>query len=469
MEERKIYQRRSGAVFAIILIAVLFSTPLVAQVDADATVKTKALYGNLKRIQKSDQFLFGQEFFNSFRYNSGNAHGNKGNSDSKDVTGSHPALLGSDFHYYLEKDVSERSYHTEAVKWAYQQGCVITFDWHIRGRNTNTYQYNATSKDLANNIVNNLNGDREWFYGELDKIIDIINHDLVVDEDTIPIVFRPFHEMNGNWFWWGSAATNATNYKALYALIVDYVKARTKSVLFCWSPNTPVDFNYYPGNNYIDIIGVDGYEVTTATLRTQLGLIVDYAQANNKIAVFAETGYRSDQGTPAGDEARATYWKNTVLPGIMNDPAGKAKKIAWVLTWINSSWSVPYVPHASSSSAAKQSFIDFKNSTNVLFADEVDDMYTFTEIPVAIEEDNASEDLRVYPVPANDFVTVKIERFAKPSQISLYDSMGKLVYEISTRQNEEMINVKEIASPGIYILRVSDKKRSVNKKIRVDK
>jgi mannan endo-1,4-beta-mannosidase len=352
----KILQKKISSSIVLALLLALHSHDSFAQVDTDVTGKTKALYSNLKKIQNGDTFLFGQEFFNSFKFSSGAAHGDKEFSDSKEITGSHPAVLGSDFHYYLEKDATERGYHKEAVKWAYQQGYVITFDWHLSARGTASYAYSTASKDLANNIVADLNGDRAWFYGEMDKVIEIINKDLVVGQDTIPIVFRPLHEMNGNWFWWGSSATNATNYKALYALMVNYIKARTKSVLFCWSPNSPFTTTHYPGNDLVDVVGVDAYEVTTGSVRTHLGLLVDFADANNKVAVFAETGNR------VTTDNASTYWKDVVLPGITDDPSGKAKRIAWALTWINSSWSNPYVAHSGTGTAAKQSFIDFKNS-----------------------------------------------------------------------------------------------------------
>lgn len=379
--------RTSSSIIKVIIfsLTVLVSKSALAQINTEATEKTVALYNNLRKIQNSDNFMFGQEFFNSFRFSSGAAHGDETFSDAFNVTGSHPAVLGSDFHYYLEKNATERGYHTDAVKWAFQQGYIITFDWHISARNTSSYNCTGAPANLAKNIANgNTNGDRDWYLGELDRVIDIINEDLVVDQDTIPIVFRPLHEMNGGWFWWGTCSgLTATEYKALYQLTVNYVKERTKSVLFCWSPNSPFNLDRYPGDEYVDVIGVDAYEVTTTSLRSELAKVVDYAQEHNKVAVFSETGDRNS------DANAGLYWKNVVLPGILDDPTGKSKKIAWVLTWINASWSEPYVPHATSSAAVKQSFIDFKNSPNVLFGDEIQDMYTSVAIQsIAVKGEN---------------------------------------------------------------------------------
>jgi hypothetical protein len=457
--------------FLPISVWFLFATVIIshqiclAQVDTEASEKTKTLYGNLKVVQNSAQFLFGQEFFNSFRFSSGSAHGEKEFSDSKAITGSHPAVLGSDFHYYLEKDPTERAYHTEAVKWAYEQGYVITFDWHISARGTNSYSYTAALANLVSNIVGDLNGDRDWLYGELDKVIEIINEDLVVNGEPIPIVFRPWHEMNGNWFWWGSSGATPANYKALYALTVDYIKERTSSVLFCWSPNTPFNLDRYPGDQYVDVVGVDAYEVDATTLRAQVGAVVDYAQAHDKVAVFSETGDRnSDANSPS-------YWKNVVLPGIVEDPSGKAQKIAWVLTWINASWSEPYVAHSGSSQSVKQSFIDFKNSPQALFGDEMPDMYSPLPIPVVVGvEDNVRGNIGVqfYPVPAKDELTIQMTGFESIFTIAIYDMQGRLIRQRRGSDKEVKLVAHEIPHPGMYILQISDSRKAINKKLLIE-
>lgn len=471
MEKFSSFKKLCFTCFFVVSILFSFRFHAVAQVDGDATEKTRILYTNLKKIQEGNTFLFGQEFFNSFRYSSGAAHGDETFSDCKEVTGSHPSVLGSDFHYYLEKDATERGYHTEAVKWAYQQGYVITFDWHISARGTSSYQYATSNKDLVDSIVTYPNGaDRAWLFGEIDKIISIINTDLVVDGDTIPIVFRPWHEMNGGWFWWGSTATDAANYKAFYQLTVDYIKERTRSVLFCWSPNSPFNLDRYPGDEYVDVVGVDAYEVNVNSLRTELGKVVDYAQAHDKIAVFSETGDRN------ADANAGLYWNNVILPGIMDDPTGKSKKIAWVLTWINASWSEPYVPHSGSSQSVKDSFLVFKNSQTVLFGDEIENMYAplpepEPEVPVSVEDNvlENSNDLLIYILPDSNTITVRLHGFRKPVEIKVYDTAGKVINEMTTSADESPMNITSTMNPGMYVFKASDRKKTATKKMVIHK
>lgn len=460
------------------LFFLMIPNPAPAQVDDDVTEKTQFLYENLKKIQNSNKFMFGQEFFNSFRYNSGSAHGDLEYSDSKAVTGSHPAVLGSDFHYYLDKNAQERGFHTEAVKWAYEKGHVITFDWHLSGRGTATYEYTETSKDLANNIVADLNGDRAWYFQQLDAVIDIINNDLVVDGEQIPIVFRPLHEMGGGWFWWGSKAITPGNFQLLFALTVDYVQARTNSVLFCWSPNTPASFDYYPGDEYVDVLGIDSYDVadtemwglTIPAFRIELAKIIDYAQANDKVAAFTETGSRTNDGAKA-----SRYWAETILPAILDDPSGKSQKIAWVLTWINSSWSYPYVPHPTSTALAKESFLEFEESPHSLFGEDLPDLYAhideISDVPVdpgplAVKDaDGFENEILIYPSPASDHFTIRLKDFEKGARISILELNGKVVQEVISGEEETLVQISASLTSGLYILRVADTRKSATTKL----
>ena len=128
-------------------------------------------------------------------------------SDCKDVTGSHPGVYGIDPHYMLYKDAKQKQAHIDEAKKAYQDGSVVTFDFHQYSKNDRKiYMKDITTaqdKSLMYDVVNNKNGAREWFYGEMDQVIGIINNDL-----GFPVVFRLFHEMDGDWFWWGTKATN---------------------------------------------------------------------------------------------------------------------------------------------------------------------------------------------------------------------------------------------------------------------
>ena len=74
-----------------------------------------------------------------------------------------------------------------------------------------------------------------------------------------PCVLRPFHEMNGRWFWWGA---QPDKYKVLWRFVFDLFQHEgVHNVIWCWAPsaNTPRGPDYYPGDSMVDIIGTSQY------------------------------------------------------------------------------------------------------------------------------------------------------------------------------------------------------------------
>jgi mannan endo-1,4-beta-mannosidase len=79
------------------------------------------------------------------------------------------------------------------------------------------------------------------------------------------VLFRPYHEMNGNWFWWGGRP-GANGTMAMYRMIYDrYVHVHhLNNLIWVWNVNAPsvnagpVD-QYWPGANYVDVVALDVY------------------------------------------------------------------------------------------------------------------------------------------------------------------------------------------------------------------
>ncbi len=335
-------------------------------VDGNATQATKNLLNNLAKIAHSDQFIFGQEFPLSFKLNG--TRNNLSTSDSKEVSGDHPGVFGIDPHYMLYKTAADREMHINEAKYAFNNGAVVTLDFHQQSKNDHSiYMSNITTaedKSLLYDIVNDLNESRAWFYSEIDEVIDIINDDL-----NFPVVWRLYHEMDGNWFWWGSAATNHSKqlYIDFYRLTVDYIKNKTNLVLFAWSPNKEFDTAYYPGDSYVDIVGVDIYDTNAYNTQQKLIELTNFSIDHNKIAVLSEVGKNKYiNETP-------NFWTNTILKPIKE--AGSSIKIAWVLSWFNAPWKSSqddlFIPNKDSSANAKNDFIDFKNDNLTLFLEDV--------------------------------------------------------------------------------------------------
>ena len=83
-------------------------------------------------------------------------------------------------------------------------------------------------------------------------------------DENIPVIWRPYHEMNGDWFWWGY---NPDNYKKLYRMLYDRLTNYHKinNLLWVFNANELGSINvkqyddFYPGDNYVDILATDIY------------------------------------------------------------------------------------------------------------------------------------------------------------------------------------------------------------------
>ena len=357
--------------------------PMPPTVDPTATPEARALLANLHHIGwQTDTLMFGQEFPLSYDKRQV-GYLNPNQSDVKDVVGDHPAVHGSDFHFLIDKDHHERFAHRAAARKAYADGAMVTFDYHWLGRHGNTHNWHEDDAKILQRVVNNddSQGDVTWFYESLDAVLAIINDDL-----RFPIVFRPLHEMNGGWFWWGSRLDGGPEvYQRAYRLLVDYMRERTDHVLFCWSPDKALATEFYPGDDYVDIIGIDGYSqgnpatdyFSVEGMVSLLEEVTDFAAERGKVAAFTETGYGT-WGEIGYHTADPDWWTESVLQPIL--ASEKASRIAWVLTWINSHWSGPYTPHADSPEESKAAFRAFYADQHTLFQRDVAAMKLY-ELP----------------------------------------------------------------------------------------
>ncbi|EDY84978.1 Glycosyl hydrolase family 26 [Verrucomicrobiia bacterium DG1235] len=363
---------RYSLIFAILSTTLLAEEP--APVDPTVSEETHNLLLNLHRIGwETDKIMFGQEFPLSYSKDMIGIN-DPTTSDVKDVVGDHPGVHGSDFHFLIDKDPHERVAHKLAAKAAYEAGAMVTFDYHWLGKYGGTHNWHEEDAKILHRVVTNddSQGDVTWFYQSLDNVLHVMNEDL-----QFPIVFRPFHEMNGNWFWWGSRLEGGPEtYRRAYQLLVEYMSEKSEYILFAWSPDKSLALEYYPGDEYVDIIGVDGYgagnpEITWFTVEHMVTLLeeaVDFAAAHGKVAAFTETGYHT-WGEIAYHTDQPDWWTRSVLEPIL--ASEKASRIAWVLTWINSDWSGPYAPTADSPEASQEAFRAFHDHESTLFEKDV--------------------------------------------------------------------------------------------------
>lgn len=99
-----------------------------------------------------------------------------------------------------------------------------------------------------------------------------------------PVFWRPFHEMNGDWFWWKATGGKAEQFKQLWIYTHNYLTnvKGLNNLMWCFSPNHAWDewhkmlpSVYYPGNAYVDSVGLDKY-ASTSERPVKLNTFGDY-------------------------------------------------------------------------------------------------------------------------------------------------------------------------------------------------
>jgi len=169
----------------------------------------------------------------------------------KDNTGKQPAILGLDF-------ISESANNAQvqlAMDW-WRKGGIPTIMWHWGAPSVGEgYEASKGTIDI-NRCFQQGTAEYNAFWSELKKKAD---HLQALRDANVPVLWRPFHELNGGWFWWGKGGPD--QFKRLWTTMYNYfVNDRGLNNLIwvlCYTGDP--DENWFPGNQYVDIAGADTY------------------------------------------------------------------------------------------------------------------------------------------------------------------------------------------------------------------
>lgn len=245
------------------IVLLLISFSLWAQIDPDATPEARQLYSKLTNISLSinDQqtILLGQQ--NAFTEGRGWRLDNRNlgqelKSDMHDVACIHPAVLGLDFG---EIGSWNKELMIEHMREVNRRGGVVTISWHMSaliddGKGDGGY------KDTTTKVVEHILPGGYAHQKLVDKLDTLAKFFQEVSD--VPIIFRPWHEHNFSWFWWGEDHCSKEDYIRLWKFTVDHLRARgVHHLLYAYSPNQIRDdyLERYPGDDYVDILGGDHY------------------------------------------------------------------------------------------------------------------------------------------------------------------------------------------------------------------
>lgn len=332
-------------------------------------VSFKNQFMKLLRESSSAGILYGHHDDTLYGYNW--RYDNTDRSDTKDVVGMYPAMMSFDL-ADIEKGGSNRHLYNrmrnEIIK-QHSRGGFITVSWHATNLLTGGNAWDTSKQGVVRALLSG-GSHHEKFLSCLDSVAAFFQ--ILTDESgqPIPIIFRPWHECNGTWFWWGTTCCSPDEYKALWNLTVRRLKKRkVENIIYVFSPGSNIrsESNYfkrYPGDKIISVLGVEGYAINATAseqdrqafiskMRSMFDYVAPAAIQRKKLLALTETGTKHNSDI--------SWWTQALLPAIEGYP------INYLVMWRNATQddNECYGPYKGSPS--EPDFMQFTTDSNLIF------------------------------------------------------------------------------------------------------
>lgn len=341
--------------FSIVLIISFFSF----QMNAAKKSPRQMLLSRLAKIQQKG-YMYGHQddTFYGITW-----EWDLNRSETFDLVGDYPGVMGFDLggiEVDDEKNLDSVPFTRirEEIIRQYERGGIITISWHPRNPLLGTTAWIESDIKAYENAVEALKA-----VGRNDLILQLDDPRTTVRSvlpggkmaakfqtwlrrlttflcslkdskgNQVPFIFRPWHENNGNWFWWGQANCSDEEYHAFWNLTQDYVNTQLRDyVVWSFSPNLQGNWTEeqwlvrYPGDNRVDLIGEDAYQWGTeedfkAGVAADLELVTKIARDHHKLLAMTECGYKNSPDP--------TWWTRVVKPFLDKYP------LVYFLPWRN--------------------------------------------------------------------------------------------------------------------------------------
>lgn len=338
--------------------------------DTLLSPETRALWMSLKKLQGSG-ILFGQQDATTvgvdWKYNDNR-------SDVRELTGTYPALYGweiSGAGKMANIDSIPFSVIQQRMIEAFNRGGVNTVTWHMNNPVTGSNAWDVTpavQQILPDSSL------EEFYKQELKKIAAFFSQLRNANGTLVPVIFRPFHENNGNWFWWGKGHCTPEEYSGLWRFTVSYLRdsLQVHNLLYAYSTDMFESQNQYleryPGDEWVDILGCENYwdfqsGSTISNGITQLRMLVEMANQRQKLAALTECGFN---GIPVKN-----WWTQYLLKSVSEDSL--ARNISYLMVWRNANRKHYYTPFPGQKSAPD--FLVFEKDSFTIFEKDLPDIY----------------------------------------------------------------------------------------------
>ena len=391
----------------------------VTLVDSDATEAVKAVYAYLQAVGASDYVLYGHQ--NDTWHKAGSK--DLSDSDTRDVTGAIAAVVGIDTLSLVGNEYSAKRWNEEQggeltedlsgniqaaaaiTNKAIGEGAIITLSSHMPNFSTvpERKEYKSGEPaylrwDFSGYTPNALEGDvvkgilpGGAYNAQYNAFLDIVAE--YAKQVNGAILFRPFHENTGSWFWWGAALCDPATYKSVYKYTVEYLRDEkdVHNLLYVYGPGSEASnveeyAERYPGDGYVDMVGFDMYNSSPSAtdnsawydaFATELKIVETFAKDHGKLLAVTETGTANTAEPGSSQTAmlvqgNPTDWYAKVLEMVSESDA------SYFLLWANfgktSGYYSPYVDVVNENGSLHghellDAFLKFYNDKRSVFAD----------------------------------------------------------------------------------------------------
>ncbi|MFH1197744.1 MAG: glycosyl hydrolase [bacterium] len=349
---------------------------IVNIIDPSATKETRYLYLNLKDLQNRF-ILFGMH--DATGYGVGWS-GDNDRSDVNDVVGDFPAVFSEDMNGPDSDPNNSGAIYR--LSTAYNENSVVTMCWHqLDPQGRGFYSSDVNNENIVSTILPG--GTYHEFYKNKLKTVAVFLKGLRGSKgESVPVIFRPYHEHTGDWFWWGDGQCTINQYNSLWQFTVNYLRdsLNVHNLLYAISPSyigvyQIADYTkIFPGDDYIDLIGGDFYFSSPApeneinNFKTFSRILGTHTVAKGKVGAVTEVG---QEGLKNND-----WFTKYLLAPLKNDTV--TSNLVYAAVWRNASTTHHYAPYPGHSSVPD--FMTFYNDPYTMFRHDLPLMY---RLPVA--------------------------------------------------------------------------------------
>ena len=335
-------------------------------VDKCANFQTVKLFEFL-RDSSNKGILFGHQDDLAYGVN---WQSESGRSDIKEVCGQYPAVFGWDIGGIGQDQNLDGLNFDDIIAWiqkAHRMGGIITISMHLDNPLTGNDAWDNTP--AVDKILPGKSHHKEYL-STLRLVADFLGKLKDKQDQYIPVIFRPYHEHNHTWSWWGKSSCSKDTFIALWKMTIDFLRkdCHLHHLLYAISPQDPENIdqylNRYPGDDYVDILGLDSYSLWNQNSVSQLAKILSdlsvLAKDRGKVAALTEAGIEN--------VTIPDWWTNYLLHALRNKEY--PNNMAWALIWRNESKNHHFGPYQEHSS--QKDFLKFFQDPITLFLSDIE-------------------------------------------------------------------------------------------------